>query len=235
MAHRLAGESELMDDPGSSQKLLYRTLDQFKTINITLSRARPLLKATLLPHMRAAKKPVNLLDLGSGGADIACWIHAYARKRKIPLTIYCLDNDPRVVDYARRRYGGIDGLHIEGGDALSLGENGRRYDYIFANHFLHHFPDNRIPELLAKIDRCAQRGYLLTDLRRSRLAFLGFTLAAGAFFHGSFAFYDGRISIRKGFTPGEFTGHVAAAGIPGVTVASAVPGRVYAYRLSPDD
>jgi hypothetical protein len=50
----------------------------------------------------------------------------------------------------------------------------------------------------------ARVGILLNDLARSPWGYLGYTIFTGLLLHRSFAFHDGRLSIRRGFTLREF-------------------------------
>jgi hypothetical protein len=43
----------------------------------------------------------------------------------------------------------------------------------------------------------------MNDLKRSNLAYLGFTIFSGLLTHRSYHFHDGRLSIKRGFLPEE--------------------------------
>ena len=198
--HR-ARDEELMDRPDCDPGQLFRTLDQFHGVNRCFSRARGLLRRTVLADMQPGQ-PRHLVDLGAGACDLPVWLLAAARKRNLDLRITAVDADPRIIDYARKRYGHIRGLHIREGDALAL-EAHAPFDYLFANHFLHHLPDEAIPALLAEAHRLCRRGFVISDLRRSPWSYLGFSLFARVY-RDSFTRADGLTSIRKGFQPRDF-------------------------------
>jgi len=46
-------------------------------------------------------KPLNILDLGTGAADIPRAIAAWARKRQLPVTITAVDRNPEILQLAR--------------------------------------------------------------------------------------------------------------------------------------
>ena len=198
-----AQEQELMDLPDSSGKKLFNTLRQFSFSNFWLSRARRLLTRIVLADMRREPaRPYTLLDLGAGSCDLPRWLLRICEKQGLKIRITCLELDPRTAAYAREKCRPFPAIEVLEGSALSLASF-PAYDYIFANHFLHHLPSEQIPSLLDQVARKTRRRFLLNDIRRSRWAYLGFTFFAGLWARNSFTFYDGRLSIRKGFTPGE--------------------------------
>jgi 2-polyprenyl-3-methyl-5-hydroxy-6-metoxy-1,4-benzoquinol methylase len=191
-------------------------------INRLLTGTRRLLRRTILEDVRRRPGPCTLLDVGCGGADLARWL----ARREPALRITCLDHDPRVVGYARRRCVGLAAVEVRLGSAAELERLGS-YDYVFANHFLHHLEDGRIaPTLNAMLAR-ARRLLVVTDLLRARSSYLLYALFAGAFLHRSFAAADGLLSIRRGFRPPEL-GALLAGVAPAdrLEVRRERPGRV---------
>jgi len=217
---RRADEEELMDLPDGDEAHLFRTLDQFHDINRLFSRVRGLLKRTVLADMRPGTQ-YHLVDLGAGACDIPVWLLHEAKRRGLSLEVTAVDADPRVVRYAEERYGDHPGLNILQADALDL-DTLAPFDYLFANHFLHHLPDAALPPLIADAHRLARRGFVFSDLRRSPWSYLGFSLFARVY-RDSFARADGLLSIRKGFTPAEWT---VLGGRTPTRVRTAFPGRV---------
>jgi 2-polyprenyl-3-methyl-5-hydroxy-6-metoxy-1,4-benzoquinol methylase len=213
-----ATEDELMDHPDCDGAQLFRTLDQFHGINRLFSRVRGLLARTVLADIRPGS-PRHLIDLGAGACDIPVWLLSVAEKRGLDLRITAIDTDPRVVGYARERYGHVPGLNILEHTALDL-DSLAPFDYLFANHFLHHLPDEVIPTLLSDAHRLSRRGFVISDLRRSPWSYLGFSLIAHIY-RDSFARTDGLISIRKGFRPSDFS----AVPFP-LHIRTRLPGRI---------
>jgi hypothetical protein len=104
------------------------------------------------------------------------------------------------------------------------------YDFIFTNHFMHHFPDSELPDLLGLVHRKTRIRFLMNDLKRSRLSYLGFTLFATLFLHNSFAGYDGGLSILRGFTSAELQELVSHSDSQAhLEVGETFPGRVYIF------
>ncbi len=206
--------AEWMDEPSSDPRKLARTLRQFRLINLFLGHPRSLLRNRFLRRMRQQPGRVyRLLDVGAGGCDLDRWLVRRCRREGLRLRITCLDHDPRVVAFARRACRGYPEIRVMEGSSRDL-PRGPRYDFIFAYHFLHHLPDGEILPTLRLIEERSRLGYLLIDLHRSRLAWLGYSLLARVFLHRSFALEDGRLSICKSFHPRELEGYRARLAAP---------------------
>ena len=224
-------QKEIMGSRDVDEKKVYRTLAQFRIINLLLSRSRKLMKEILIPHMlQAGGKKFTLLDVGAGGGDVAAWFADLCHSRGIEIKIICLDSDPQVIEFAAKRCQSYMNINVRHGSAHDIETIDEGIDYIFANHFLHHLDNQEIPQFLEKVYRTARRGFLINDLLRSHPAYLGFTLLAGIFFHKSYHFHDGRLSIRKGFKLHELKGVVADLNFSnGVTLGYRIPARVFLY------
>lgn len=226
-------QSEMMGNSKVDDKRVYRTLSQFKIINLLFSRSRKLMKDILIPHMlQAGKTKIALLDIGAGGGDIAIWFSRLCRSRGIDIEILCLDSDPKVVKYARKKCRHVNNVTVRLGLVDDIEALDMNVDYIFANHLLHHLRDQDIHRFLKRVYKNARRGFLINDLVRSPLAYLGFTLFAGGFLHGSYHFHDGRISIKKGFKPQEIEEVIVKSELTGIVkLGQLIPARAFVYCL----
>lgn len=229
---RRDSRAELMDDPSCDTKRLIRTVRQFALINVLFSRSLHLATRHLIPRgVDKPERPLSVLDIGAGGGDFARHLARWAQRHGLSLEITCIDLDSRIADYAREKSNGYRNITIEQGDLWSAAVAKRRFDCVFANHFLHHIPDPSIPAVLSLLNALAQRKLLINDIRRSPLTYAGFALFSRLFLHTSFAAGDGLLSIRKGFSKSELTGHIAQAGLSDtLTVRTVFPGRLIVYK-----
>jgi len=211
-----------MDLPDSDPARLEATLRQLSWSNRLLTGARRLLERTVLADIRRRPGPCTLLDVGAGGADLALWL----ARRAPSLRITCLDHDPRAAAFAQKRCAGVQRIRVRLGSAAELAGLGR-FDYVFANHFLHHLPDEEVGPTVAAMLASSRRLLVITDLLRSPASYFWYALFAGVFLHGSFAAYDGLLSIRRGFLPEELSALLASAAPAGrLEVRREAPGRV---------
>jgi 2-polyprenyl-3-methyl-5-hydroxy-6-metoxy-1,4-benzoquinol methylase len=215
-----------MDDPDCDEALLFRTLDQFASINRWFSQVRPLLRKTVLRDMRRQPERVwHLVDLGAGACDIPVWLLSESGRLGLKLCVTAIDADPRAVEYAQVKHAKVPGLRIQQGDARDLATFAP-FDFLFGNHFLHHLDDVTLATVLSEGVRLTGKRLVFSDLRRSPLSHAAFSFVA-RLYQNSFAREDGLLSIRKGFRVGELRALLAAAGAPATAhVYRALPGRV---------
>ena len=203
MRLRNTTDKEKMERADADPHQLLRSIRQFQWINVLFSASRGLLREHFFSVMEQDPKRVyTLLDVGAGGCDIAVWAAREARNRGLKLEITALDNDPRILPIAYRAVRDCPGIRILEGNALDFSELGS-FDFIFSNHFLHHLDWDEIRIFLQQVLARTRLGFVMNDLMRSRMAYLGCTVLLGLSARRSFAFHDGRLSIRRGFLPGE--------------------------------
>ncbi len=191
---------EEMDKPDCDQAILFATLKRFELTNRLFTRYRTLLQRYFVADMqRDPAHTYRLTDLGAGGGDIARWLVQHCRQAKLHLTIRTIDQDPRVVQFARHANIGYPEIEVIQGDACDPTCWGTP-DYVFAQHLLHHLPDASCRQLLKSLDQARLRRYVLSDLLRSRMAYHTFRMVAQPFAVGTFIIEDGSASILRGFT-----------------------------------
>ncbi|MDD5673891.1 MAG: methyltransferase domain-containing protein [Chitinivibrionales bacterium] len=224
-----------MDNVATDFAKLSGTLRDFTAINKIFTRSRKLIKTTIIKEMQSLpRREFTVLDAGSGGCDLALWLTAFGRKIGLKITVCCLDHDPRVVAFARERCANHADIVVRQGSVFDIESLTMPFDFIFANHLIHHLDTAEIPRLVRKFYQTARRGFLINDLHRSALAYLGFTLVAGIFFNRNFTFTDGRLSIRRGFTLAELSRILEESGLGrSVRLATAAPARIYLWCRKP--
>lgn len=227
LMRRNISEQELMDRFDVDPELLQRTVRQFRWINALFSSSRRLLRRHVFSIMQLnPTRTYSLLDVGAGGCDIAQWMAREARRRHLKIKITALDNDPRILPVAYEAVQNFPEIQIVEGTALDLHSLGQ-FDFIFSNHFLHHLSWEEIRHFLQCAIDQTRLAFVMNDLKRSPAAYLGATLCLGLLARRSFAFYDGRLSIRRGFLPDELKDFVQShfPDAP-IQVIETVPARV---------
>jgi 2-polyprenyl-3-methyl-5-hydroxy-6-metoxy-1,4-benzoquinol methylase len=209
MRQRAVDAVEIMDQPDCDPRLLQNTYRQFAVVNRALAGWRRLYVRELRPCLAANNAPATLLDIGSGGGDLAYSLAGWARRDKLPLQITGIDPDPRAAAYARGRPP-MPGVEFRQAHSTELVREGSRFDFVISNHILHHLTADELQQLLADSAALTNKKALHNDLRRSPAAYALFS--AGALpFRRSFIRADGLTSIRRSYTPAE----LAALAPPG--------------------
>jgi len=217
-----------MDRLDADPRRLKRTIEQFALLNRLFSSAVPLFKKTILPTLLTdPDREWTLLDFGSGGGDIDRDFVRLCRKRGLKIKITALDVDARVLPWAQHLCRDFPEITPVTGSVFDLATLGD-FDFIVSNHTLHHFT---YPQVRKAVELClthARHGFLLNDLRRSFWAYVGYTIFTGLFVRGSLAFYDGRLSIRRGFTVEELEKELAGLK-RAIRIGRAMPARIYLF------
>ena len=203
MRRRASDAVETMDLPDCDPRRLERTYRQFALVNKALSGWRQLYARELRPLL-TMESATTLLDIGSGGGDLAVTLARWADRDKVKLEVTGIDPDWRAHRFAagRPRIPGVDFRQAHSSDLL---REGRSYDVVISNHVLHHLQPAELQQLLAESQALSRRKALHNDLRRSPVAYALFSVAALPF-RGSFIRADGLTSIRRSYTPAELSG-----------------------------
>lgn len=159
-----------------------------------------------------------VLDVAAGTGDIP----AALRSRRPDAFFVALDGSAALAASARAR---LDGAVA--GDALRLPVRDRCIDLVTCSQALHHFFGEDARRLVAELHRVARGHVVIADLRRSRIAAIGFRLAALALRFHPLTRRDGVTSVYRGFTPAELSALVRE-----VTGVTPVMRRGLFWRLS---
>ncbi|WP_297369926.1 class I SAM-dependent methyltransferase [Cryobacterium sp.] len=220
LRERAVDAVEIMDDPSCDPERLRRTYADFRLVNAVVSGLRHSYRRDIRPRL-SATRPHALLDIGSGGGDVARSLARWAARDGLRLTVTAIDPDTRAHDFAidQPPLPGLRFRRAHSGDLVAAGE---RYDTVLSNHVLHHLAAADLGALLADSERLSRGLVLHGDIERNPLAYAAFGLGTWPFFRGSYICADGLTSIRRSFTYPE----LAAAAPPGWTVHRERP-----YRL----
>src|SRR5438128_4880387 len=207
--------TELLDDPRADPVLVGRQLRDIARLNALFGGTRAVLRE-LEPVFERRRRERGkgkgetwtLLDVGTGSGDIALATRAAARRRGIDLTAIGLELNPTAARIASAA--GVPTI-VADGNALPLGP--RSVDVIVASQVLHHLPRAVAVRWIAAFDRVARRAVVLADLRRSRLAMVGVWAAAIGLAMNGITRRDAVLSLRRGYTKGEFEEMLRQAGV----------------------
>lgn len=199
---------ERMDDPGCDPRRLARTYASFRLVNALVAGWRRAYRRHLRPQLRA-DGATTLLDIGSGGGDVARALARWAHRDGFDLRVTGIDPDPRAHAWARRRPP-VAGVQFRRALSSELVAGGERFDLVISNHLLHHLDEEQLDGLLEDSARLARRAVVHSDIRRGRLAFALFSLLTWPLFPGTFIREDGLTSIRRSHTAAELRARVPA-------------------------
>jgi ubiquinone/menaquinone biosynthesis C-methylase UbiE len=196
---------EHLDDPRTPPTIRERSLRDVQRANVLLGGAHAVLAelSRLLPALDAC---ATLLDVGTGLADIPARAASRSRRRGVALTTFAVDEAESLLHAARTR--------VDAGtcaDARRLPFADASVDVVTCSQVLHHFPDEEIPLVLRELQRVAKRYVVVSDLRRSWVAAVGFWAIAWPLGFHAVTRHDGFTSVLRGFTTDELARHVRHA------------------------
>ena len=198
---------ELMDQPDAPREELDQSLRFIRRVNVALGGVSAVTRHFNRWSKRWPKdKPITILDLGTGSADIPVALHTWGTARGFDIRTTGIDVHPTTLALAREYV-----RAAKGEDAITLLELDARtafhqfgvasFDYVHAGMFLHHFSDVEVMTLVRIMDRIARRGIIWNDLVRSPIAAAGIrVLTARA---TPIVRHDARVSVTNGFTKRE--------------------------------
>jgi hypothetical protein len=217
-------EPEIQDQPDLDSKLLRQALAGLESIN-SWSRSPFVLWASIRTLGRQIKRPLRLLDIATGAADVPIKLWCLARCDKIALEVEACDLNPQTVSYAqhRAREKRAD-VHVFPLDVLHQ-EIPHHYDVVTCSLFLHHLSEAEAVLVLGRMAQAATQMLLVNDLLR---CVGGLVLA-----HACTPFLtrsqvnriDSVRSVRAAFTVDEVQLLAARAGLSGAVVEKHWPCR----------
>src|SRR5271156_4825308 len=130
---------ELMDRPGISHTLLREELQILETVNRRWGAQELVLECVQRFLDSPRTTSLTILDLGTGAADIPRAIVAWARQRKLPVTITAVDGNSGVLEIAREACRDWPEIRLEQHDLRALPYAADSFDLVLCSLALHHF------------------------------------------------------------------------------------------------
>lgn len=193
---------EIMDDPNCDQETLYRTYDQFQTINKLLGRWKSIYKQWIKPEIQKLKGEATILDIGSGGGDVISLLHQFTRRDGFNIRYTGIDPDPRAIDYTNQKKW-PDGIYFLSSTSSELVEENRTFDIVISNHLLHHLKPDELLTICNDASALSNQLILFNDIERSDVGYTFFSLLSPLLFQNSFISADGITSIKRSYTKKE--------------------------------
>lgn len=196
---------------------LEESLAEIRLVNRYLGNRRALLKY-LGPRL-SGQDVLTVLDVGTATADLPVAVVEWARRRGVKVEVTAVDINNRSIEIARRQTANYPEIRLKVADGLSLPYPDASFDYVLCNKTLHHMSDQDSVQMVREIVRVAKRGYIVTDLRRSWIAYALIRILTRIFSKNRITRYDGPLSVLKSFTKPELTAIASRAGARGCTVS----------------
>ncbi len=201
-----------MDDLALEESVLIRGLDELAAVNRWLGGYGPSIAGVrrLLP---AGAHRLSLLDVGTGGGDVACRLQRWAAHRDLEMRIRGIDLSPAIIEHARSRCGGLEDFELEVADLMDLPAD-ELFDVVHCALVLHHFEGDSAAAVLARMFALARRGVVVNDLHRHPVAYFAIKLLTRTFSNNPMIRHDGPLSVLRAFQRQDLKRLASAAGLP---------------------
>ncbi|MCC6694102.1 MAG: methyltransferase domain-containing protein [Candidatus Hydrogenedentes bacterium] len=207
-------EPEIMDQPGldsTRHAVALRGLSRINLLSRTCSALWTPLKQWTLQHPSV---PLRVLDVASGGGEIAIGLRQRATRMNLPITVDGCDRNHTAVAYAsnaarRNRVDANFYTHDVIQDGLPEG-----YDAITCALFMHHLTDEEARVFLRRAAQTCKL-IIISDLIRSRAGLALAHLACRTLTRSDVVLNDGPSSVSAAFTIDEFRRLATEAGLHG--------------------
>jgi ubiquinone/menaquinone biosynthesis C-methylase UbiE len=215
---RLANAAELLDGPLDDAHALAGNLRDLRRVNALLGGVRLSRQAIdrLVGTAAGAGGGIELLDVGTGGADIPVALLADWRRKGRRLAVTAIDDRAEVLAAARVARPGLDeveGLHLEVADGRALPYDDRAFDVAHSSLVIHHLEPGDAVRLLGEMARVSRRGVVVNDLTRGRLRWIVAWLLGRLATRNRYSRHDGPLSVRRAYTAVEMHALLAVAGL----------------------
>ncbi len=214
---------ELMDDPDRSDRDLRASLRDLGRINRWFG-ARAFVRAYLdrvLPAWEARDagplRPLRLLDVATGGADIPIDIVAWGARRRVAVRVIAVDRHPTTARLAGEAAAPYPQIRVLRADARALPFPDGCFDACLCSLALHHLDPGDGVALLRQLHRLGRLGFLVVDLVRGWGAYAGVWLLTRCS-RSRLIRHDGPLSVRRAPSWDEYRALANASGVPGLQV-----------------
>ena len=209
-----SGLKEWIDHPETPRSEVLKAMRDVQRVNGLLG-TYPI----LLSHLQRlatwpTDRPLRVLDVATGLADIPRALVDWARAQGRPIEVVGLDLNARILAMASQTLQDYPEITLVEGDALALPFADGHFDWAMCHLALHHFPIETHRAFFLELDRVIRPGggLLVGDLLRSRLnyamalPFLGLTTSG-------IGRRDGLISILNSLSAPELARLLADTGL----------------------
>jgi 2-polyprenyl-3-methyl-5-hydroxy-6-metoxy-1,4-benzoquinol methylase len=191
---------ELMDEPTLDPAVHRSALRGLATIN-SCSGSAGILWPEIHRYARSRRATsLRVLDVASGGGDVAIALWRKARRAGVALEIKGLDISPTAVEIAReaaRRAQADISFNAQNVFESPLPSG---FEVVMSSLFLHHLDDEQAVRLLALMRKATTGLLLVNDVRRTTIGFWMAKIASRVLTRSPIVHVDAPRSIERAFT-----------------------------------
>ena len=218
-------EPELMDQPDLDSDLHAQALAGLSRVN-TISGTVNQLWQPIFEFAKSNDTPLRILDVASGGGDVAIGLAQRAQRHKLAISVDGCDMSDFALQYAQRRADarGVKVQFLKTDVLLHPLPSG--YDVICCSLFLHHFDPPEVVKILQGMRKSGARLIVVSDLLRTRVGYVLCWAGIRLLTRSHICHVDGPLSVQGAYTTWELQELAAQAGLGTATFQTAWPQRL---------
>lgn len=220
-------QHELIDESAQDFALFKDSFLDIRIVNRVFGGASAVLKplCSMIDRMHPGER-VNVLDIGTGSADIPLALAKRMRTEGRPFAITALDNHPDVLNVALQETAHEPGIRVERGDAMCLPFGDAAFDFATCSLTFHHLGTDGCISAIREMDRVTRRGWVVNDGERTWLTLGLLTIFTPVVTKNPLTRHDAVASVWRCFTLSELRDIAKRAGFGGAYVRRAQVGRI---------
>ncbi len=202
-------ELELMDDLTLAGDALRQNLQELEFINHWLGGHEVVRNA--LNQVAAAAFPgsfsgnrLKIADLGSGGGDTLKMVARWARQKKLIVELVGIDANAFMVNYGTQHCQQYPEISFRQADVFSAEFAEQEFDIVICSLFLHHFTDQSLIELCARLKNQVRLAVVINDLHRHALAYYSIKGLTRLFSRSYLVKNDAPLSVKRAFRKADW-------------------------------
>ena len=219
-------EEEQMDAAELGPAEYKAVLTDLVRVNRWTLAARPTLDFVSKAARRSPR--IRILDVGFGGGDMLRKIAHWARRNGVSAELIGIDINAKSAAVATSLTPAGEPIEYRTGDYREVEGP---FDIVLSNLVAHHMSDIELRDFLRFMEERAQKGWMINDLHRHRLAHLGYPPLAALLGVHPIVRADGRLSIARAFRREDWRGILAEAKVEGARIVRRFPFRLCVERL----
>ena len=191
---------ESMDDFSMDNDGLVTALDDIARINqllggnsVTLDGVQHLIKD--LPK----DQTITIMDFGCGSGDMLRMLSKFGAENNLKFQLIGIDANEATIRHAEKCSTDFKNITYLAEDIFLYDFSKYNIDIALITLTLHHFKDDEIRKIMRVILNLVQKGIVVNDLQRSKLAYRLFQMIIFIFRLEKMTANDGLISILRGF------------------------------------
>jgi len=218
-------QDEWMDQADLDRSLHAHALGGLERVNRISGSVRSIWRPILELTKRSPQRPLRVLDVASGGGDVAIGLKRIADRKGVPLEVTGCDLSDTALNYASQRAERLGAaVSFVRCNAIDDGlPDG--FDAVYTSLFVHHLEGDDIVRLLRSMGTAARQQVIVNDLIRSKLGYALARWGIRLLTTSEVCHVDAPLSVRAALTIPELLGYVDAAGLPLLSVRKVFPER----------